>query len=51
MARTEVVTITNMCIVYDGDKILVQDKIGDDKWKGITFSGGHFKKGNPLRMQ
>lgn len=25
MARSEVVTITNMCMVYDGDKVLVQD--------------------------
>ena len=30
MDRTEVVTITNMCMVYDGDKVLVQEKIDDD---------------------
>lgn len=45
MARTEVVTITNMCMIYHGDRILVQDKIGDDKWRGITFPGGHVEKG------
>lgn len=48
MARTEVVTITNMCMVYNGDKVLVQDKIGDDNWKGITFPGGHVEKGESL---
>ena len=44
MARTETVTITNMCMVYDGNKILVQDKTDDD-WKGITFPGGHVENG------
>ncbi len=42
--RTETVTLTNMCMVYDGDKILVQDKIDDD-WGGVTFPGGHVEKG------
>ena len=44
MDRTEVVTITNMCMVYDGDKVLVQEKIDDD-YCGITFPGGHVEKG------
>lgn len=48
MARTEIVTITNMCMVYDGNKILVQDKADDDDWKGITFPGGHVEKGEPF---
>ena len=43
MARTEIVTITNMCMVYDGDKVLVQRKIDDD-YCGITFPGGHVEK-------
>ena len=30
MARSEVVTITNMCMVYDGNEVLVQDKKDDD---------------------
>ncbi len=33
-----------MCMVYDGDKILVQDKI-DKEWGGVTFPGGHVEKG------
>lgn len=44
MARTEIVTITNMCMVYDGNRVLVQDRVDDD-WKGITFPGGHVEKG------
>jgi len=31
-------------MVYDGDKILVQDKIDKD-WGGVTFPGGHVEKG------
>ena len=31
MERTEVVTITNMCMIYNGDNIWVQDQISDDK--------------------
>ena len=44
MARTESVTITNMCMVYNGTKVLVQEKIDDD-YCGITFPGGHVEKG------
>ena len=44
MARTEVVTITNMCMIYDGSKVLVQEKIDDD-YCGMTFPGGHVEKG------
>ena len=44
MARSEVVTITNMCMVYDGNKVLVQDK-KDDDYAGITFPGDHVEKG------
>ena len=44
MARTEVVTLTNMCMVCNGTKVLVQEKIDDD-YCGITFPGGHVEKG------
>lgn len=40
MSRTEKVEFTNMCMVYDGDKVLVQDKISES-WGGLTFPGGH----------
>ena len=29
MAGTEIVTITNMCMIYDGTKVLVQEKVND----------------------
>ena len=42
MAKKEPCVLTNMCMVYDGDKILVQDKKKTD-WPGITFPGGHIE--------
>lgn len=47
MTRIENVTITNMCMVFDGSKVLVQDK-KDDDYSGITFPGGHVEKGESL---
>lgn len=44
MSRTENVTLTNMCMVYSGNKVLVQDRTDDD-YSGITFPGGHVEKG------
>lgn len=44
MSRPEIVTITNMCMIYDNNKVLVQDK-KDDDYSGITFPGGHVEKG------
>jgi len=40
MAREEKCVFTNMCMVYDGTRILVQDR-KDPNWSGITFPGGH----------
>lgn len=40
MANTEAVILTNMCMIYDGNRILVQDRL-DPNWPGITFPGGH----------
>ena len=36
--------LTNMCMVYDGDKILVQDRVNKN-WPGLTFPGGHVEEG------
>lgn len=44
MARTENVILTNICMVYDGTKVLVQDRVDND-YPGITFPGGHVEKG------
>lgn len=40
----EKVEFTNMCMVYDGDKVLVIDRQKKD-WPGITFPGGHVEEG------
>ena len=43
--RTETVTLTNMCMVYDENgNVLVQDRV-DKNWGGLTFPGGHVEKG------
>lgn len=39
MHKPESVELTNMCMIYDGSKILVQDRI--KSWKGLAFPGGH----------
>ena len=44
MARTEKVIMTNMCMVFSENRILVQDK-RDDDYFGITFPGGHMERG------
>lgn len=43
MAESEKVILTNMCMIYDGSRVLVQDRL-DKKWKGLTFPGGHVEK-------
>ena len=50
MARTEVVTITNMCMITDGKgNVLVQDRLNPD-WPGITFPGGHVEPGEAFTL-
>lgn len=44
MSRTETVIITNMCMVYEGSRVLVQDRVGQH-FSGITFPGGHVEHG------
>lgn len=44
MARYETVTLTNMCMVVDGTRVLVQNRVDPD-WSGYTFPGGHVEKG------
>lgn len=42
MAREEKCVLTNMCMVYDGNRILVQDRMNPN-WPGITSPGGHIE--------
>lgn len=44
MSRMENCILTNMCMIYDGDRILVQDR-KDVDWGGVTFPGGHVEVG------
>ncbi len=43
MAREELCVLMNMCMICDGDKVLVQDRKNPD-WPGITFPGGHVER-------
>lgn len=40
MEKTEPVVLTTMVMVYDENRILVQDRLNPN-WPGITFPGGH----------
>ena len=41
--RTERVELTVLCLVEDGNKILLQNRVKED-WKGYTLPGGHVEK-------
>ena len=43
MKKPEKCIITNICLVYSNDKILVIDRKKKD-WPGLTFPGGHVEK-------
>lgn len=47
MDRIDKVILTNMCMVYDGTKILVEEKVGEN-YKGIIFPGGHIEENEPI---
>ncbi len=44
MEKTEKVIFTNMCMIYSGNRVVVQDRV-DKRWSGIAFPGGHVEKG------
>lgn len=41
--KNEKAIFTVLCMLYDGDKILLQDRVKKD-WQGFTFPGGHVEK-------
>jgi 8-oxo-dGTP diphosphatase len=43
MSKCEKAIVTVLCMVYDGNKILLQDRVKKD-WRGLTFPGGHVEK-------
>ena len=45
--RAERVILTNMCMICDGSKVLVEEKVGKDAG-GIIFPGGHVEEHEPI---
>ncbi len=41
---TENAELTVLCLIQDGNRILLQNRIKED-WKGYTFPGGHVEPG------
>ena len=44
MSKTEIVELTVLCLIQDGEKILLQNRVKKD-WKGYTLPGGHVEAG------
>lgn len=49
MRRRSEIELTNMCLIYDKDRILVQEKVGTEYRGGLVFPGGHVEDGESLR--
>lgn len=47
MKRTEIVELTTLCLIYDEDRILLQNRVKED-WKGFTLPGGHVEPGESI---
>ncbi len=47
MDRTERVELTVMCLIHDGDRYLLQDRVKGD-WTGFTMPGGHVEPGESV---
>ena len=43
MLRSEEAIVTALCMIYDDNKLLLQNRVKED-WRGITFPGGHIEK-------
>lgn len=44
MGRTENVELTVLCLLTDGNRLLLQNRVKKD-WKGYTLPGGHVEPG------
>jgi len=44
MHRTENVELTVLCLIQDGNRILLQNRVKED-WQGYTLPGGHVEPG------
>ena len=45
--RTERVELTVLCLISNGDKYLLQNRVKCD-WKGFTLPGGHIENGESI---
>ena len=48
--RTENVELTVLCLIQDGNRILLQNRVKED-WKGYTLPGGHVETGESNEFQ
>ena len=44
MGKTEIVELTVLCLLTDGDRVLLQNRVKND-WKGYALPGGHVERG------
>ena len=44
VSRTEIAEFTVLCLIQDGNRILLQNRVKED-WKGYTLPGGHVEPG------
>ena len=44
MHQPEIVELTVLCLISDGDRILLQRRVRED-WKGFALPGGHVEPG------
>lgn len=47
LSREILTELTNMCMICQGDQVLVQNRRGHG-WPGITFPGGHVEPGESI---
>lgn len=47
MKRTETAELTTLCLIYQNDRILLQNRIKKD-WQGYTLPGGHVEPGESI---
>ena len=44
MSKTELVELTVLCLIEDGDQVLLQNRVKKD-WRGYALPGGHVEPG------
>lgn len=48
MAREIKAELTNMCMIYRGNEVIVQCRTPEKGWPGVTFPGGHVEPGESI---